>query len=274
MTDVQLFDQIREKQSLLCIGLDPEWQKIPPHLHAYENPVREFLKEIVAATHDLCIACKPNLAFFEALGVSGMQTLAQVMDAVPPQIFTIADAKRGDIGNTSRLYAKAFFEQFRFDAITVAPYMGEDSVKPFLEFPEKWVILLALTSNAGSADFQFTAQEDGHPLYEKVIRKAQSWGNAQQMMFVVGATHPEQLARIRTLAPDHFMLVPGVGAQGGDLASVCRNGLNSRGGLLINASRAILYAGSGKDFAERAREAALALQQEMASHLRQMGLVG
>ncbi len=273
MTAAQLYNQIRVKQSLLCVGLDPELHKIPPHLHDYDNPVREFLKEIIAATHDLCIAYKPNLAFFEALGVSGMQTLAHVMDAVPPQIFTIADAKRGDIGNTSRLYAKAFFEHFRFDAITVAPYMGEDSVKPFLEFPEKWVILLALTSNAGSADFQFTGQEDGHPLYEKVIRKAQSWGNSQQMMFVVGATHPEQLARIRSLAPDHFMLVPGVGAQGGDLASVCRNGLNSRGGLLINASRAILYAGSGKDFAERAREAALAMQQEMASHLRQMGLV-
>jgi len=272
MTAVQLYDQIREKQSLLCIGLDPEPEKLPAHLHGYENPVREFLKEIIAATHDLCIAYKPNLAFFEALGINGMQTLKDVMSAVPPQIFSIADAKRGDIGNTSRLYAKAFFEQYEFDAITVAPYMGQDSVKPFLDFPEKWVILLALTSNPGSADFQFTAQEDGHPLYEKVIRKACAWGNDDQMMFVVGATHPEQISRIRALAPNHFLLVPGVGAQGGDLASVCKNGLNSRGGLLINASRAILYAGSGRDFAEHARAVALQMQQERAAHLRNANL--
>jgi orotidine-5'-phosphate decarboxylase len=272
MTAAQLYDQIREKQSLLCIGLDPEPEKLPPHLLAYENPVREFLREIIAATHDLCIAFKPNLAFFEALGITGMQTLKEVMSVVPPHIFRIADAKRGDIGNTSRLYAKAFFEQLDFDAITVAPYMGEDSVKPFLNFPEKWVILLALTSNSGSSDFQFTEQEDGQPLYEKVIQKACTWGDAARMMFVVGATHPAQIARIRILAPQHFLLVPGIGAQGGDLASVCRNGLNEQGGLLINASRAILYAGSGLDFAERAREAALQLQQEMAQHLQRTHL--
>ncbi len=267
MTRRELYDQIRIKQSFLCIGLDPEISKLPPHLLDFENPVLEFNKAIIEATHDLCVAYKPNLAFFEALGPAGLQILADSMAHVPPGIFTIADAKRGDIGNTSRLYAKAFFEQLDFDAVTVAPYMGEDSVKPFLDFPGKWVILLALTSNAGSADFQFTPQEDGRPLYEKVIRRAQHWGNPDNLMYVAGATHPEQFASIRAAAPDHFLLVPGVGAQGGDLAAVCRYGMNAQVGLLVNASRAILYAGSGRDFAERARDAALALQREMAGLL-------
>ncbi len=263
MTRQELYEQILLKKSFLCIGLDPELSKLPPHLMDCEDPVLEFNKAIIEATHDLCVAYKPNLAFFEALGISGWQTLADTMAHVPEGIFTIADAKRGDIGNTSRLYAKAFFEQFNFDAITVAPYMGEDSVAPFLGFPGKWVILLALTSNAGSSDFQFSAQEDGQPLYEKVIRKAQTWGDTGNMMYVVGATHPEQFAAIRRAAPDHFLLVPGVGAQGGDLAAVCRYGMNAQCGLLVNASRAILYAGNGRDFAEKAREAALVLQREM-----------
>lgn len=263
MTRRELIEQIHAKQSFLCIGLDPDWDKLPPHLLDYDDPVLEFNKSIIEATHDLCVAYKPNLAFFEALGPKGWQTLARTMECVPSGIFTIADAKRGDIGNTSRLYAKAFFEQFNFDAVTVAPYMGRDSVAPFLDFSGKWAIVLALTSNAGSADFQFTPQENGAPLYDKVIRTAQQWGSPDNLMFVVGATHPEQLAVIRATAPGHFLLVPGVGAQGGDLAEVCRYGMTDEVGLLINASRAILYAGSGRDFAERAREAALALQQEM-----------
>lgn len=267
MTRQELFAQIQLKQSFLCIGLDPEPGKLPPHLLEYENPVLEFNRAIIEATADLCVAYKPNLAFFEALGPAGWQTLADTLTHIPANIFTIADAKRGDIGNTSRLYAKAFFEQFRFDAVTVAPYMGEDSVKPFLDFPDKWVVLLALTSNAGSHDFQFTPQEEGRPLYEKVLRKAQDWSTPNNMMFVVGATHPAQFSAIRIAAPHHFLLVPGVGAQGGDLAAISAHGMNKECGLLINSSRAILYAGQGRDFAEKAREAALALQQEMAALL-------
>jgi orotidine-5'-phosphate decarboxylase len=268
----QLFRQIITKQSFLCIGLDPEYDKLPPHLYNYANPVLEFHKAIIEATHDLCVAFKPNLAFFEAMGTQGWSVLAQTMQHIPADTFTIADAKRGDIGNTSRLYARAFFEQFSFDAVTVAPYMGEDSVAPFLGFPDKWVILLALTSNTGSRDFQFTPQENDEPLFEKVIRKSSAWGSADNMMYVVGATHPEQLGNIRKIIPNHFLLVPGLGAQGGDLASICRYGMNSRVGLLVNASRAILYAGNGKDFAEKAREVALQYQQEMAPFL--VGLTG
>lgn len=267
MTRQELFAQIRLKQSFLCIGIDPEPSKLPPHLLEYKNPVLEFNRAIIEATADLCVAYKPNLAFFEALGPVGWQILADTMSHIPADIFTIADAKRGDIGNTSRLYAKAFFEQFRFDAVTVAPYMGEDSVVPFLDFPGKWVVLLALTSNAGSRDFQFTPQEDGRPLYEKVLRKAQNWGTSDNLMFVVGATHPEQFATIRASAPHHFLLVPGVGAQGGDLSAISAHGMNQECGLLVNSSRGILYAGQGRDFAEKAREAALALQQEMAALL-------
>lgn len=264
MTRQELIGQIRSKQSFLCIGLDPDIDKLPPHLLELDDPVFEFNKAIIEATHDLCVAYKPNLAFFEALGPTGWHTLARTMDCVPQGIFTIADAKRGDIGNTSRLYAKAFFEKYSFDAVTVAPYMGRDSVAPFLEFPGKWAIVLALTSNAGSADFQFTPQENGAPLYDKVIRTTQQWGSPDNLMFVVGATHPEQFTEIRQAAPEHFLLVPGVGAQGGDLAEVCRYGMTKEVGLLVNASRAILYAGSGRDFAERARAAALELQREMA----------
>jgi orotidine-5'-phosphate decarboxylase len=263
----ELYQQIITKQSFLCIGLDPELEKLPPHLLQYDDPVLEFTKAIIEATQDLCVAYKPNLAFFEAMGLKGWPVLAQTMACIPDNIFTIADAKRGDIGNTSRLYAQAFFEQFDFDAITVAPYMGEDSVTPFLGFPNKWVILLALTSNTGSQDFQFTPQENDEPLFEKVIRRSGTWGTAQNMMYVVGATHPEQLGLIRKIVPDHFLLVPGLGAQGGELASICQYGMNNRVGLLVNASRAILYAGNGLDFAERAREVALRYQQEMAMYL-------
>lgn len=273
MTRQELFEQILRKQSFLCVGLDPELPKLPPHLLQCENPVLEFCKGIIDATHHYCVAYKPNLAFFEALGPDGLHTLAQVMEYVPPDVFTIADAKRGDIGNTSRLYAQAYFERFGFDAITVAPYMGEDSVKPFLAFPSKWVVLLALTSNAGSRNFQFTPQEHGLLLYEKVIQQAQQWGgHADALMYVAGATHPEQFARIRELAPQHFLLVPGVGAQGGDLAAVCRYGMNAQCGLLVNASRAILYADSGAHFAQAAGEAAQRLQIQMKAILEERGL--
>ncbi len=273
MTRQELFEQILHKQSFLCVGLDPELPKLPPHLLQCENPVLEFCKRIIEATQDYCVAYKPNLAFFESLGPDGLRTLAQVMAYIPPGIFTIADAKRGDIGNTSRLYAQAYFERFGFDAITVAPYMGEDSVKPFLAFPGKWVVLLALTSNAGSRDFQFTLQENGQPLYEKVIQQAQQWGgHADALMYVAGATHPEQFARIRELAPQHFLLVPGIGAQGGDLAAVCRYGMNSQCGLLVNASRAILYADTGTHFAQAAGKTARQLQSEMQAILAERGL--
>lgn len=264
-----LFEQIQRKQSYLCIGLDSDIQKIPRHLLAYEDPVLEFNRQIIAATHDLCVAYKPNLAFYEANGAAGWQTLEKTMQLMPPDVFTIADAKRGDIGNTSTLYARAFFEQLSFDAVTVAPYMGVDSVQPFLAFEHKWVILLALTSNPGSADFQLIRLENGQPLYEKVMQKAQEWAHPDQLMYVVGATHPEHIADIRRIAPDHFLLVPGVGAQGGDLPAISRFGFNAHCGLLVNASRSILFAGNGEDFAQKARAAALELQGQMAELLRE-----
>lgn len=263
MNRATLVNLIRSRQSYLCVGLDPDLSKIPLHLLGEPDPIFEFNKAIIDATRDLCVAYKPNLAFYEALGSRGWLTLEKTRRYIGDDHFTIADAKRGDIGNTSGLYAKAFFENLDFDAVTVAPYMGEDSVKPFLAYPDKWVILLALTSNTGSADFQFTPQENGRPLFSKVIEKSQQWGNPEQLMYVVGATHPEQLADIRAIAPDHFLLVPGVGAQGGDLATVAHHGKNADIGLLVNASRSILYASSGEDFAEKAREEALAIQKEM-----------
>ena len=263
----ELFHQIREKQSYLCVGLDADWDRLPRHLLRYDDPVFEFNKQIIDATRDFCVAYKPNLAFYEAMGVQGWRSLQRTIEYIPADHFTIADAKRGDIGNTSRLYAQAFFETLDFDAVTVAPYMGEDSVRPFLGFPGKWVILLALTSNQGSGDFQLTAQENGLPLYEKVMRKAQEWGSPDEIMFVVGATHPEKFNEIRAIAPDHFLLVPGVGAQGGDLAALSHYGLNARGGLLVNSSRGIIFAGDGEDFAERAGAKARQLQKEMASYL-------
>lgn len=268
MTRNQLFEQILAKKSYLCVGLDTDPSRLPKHLLDYPDPIFEFNKQIIEATHDLCIGYKPNLAFYEALGSKGLASLEKTMELIPKEQFTIADAKRGDIGNTSRLYAKAFFEQLDFDAITVAPYMGVDSVEPFLGFKDKWVILLALTSNRGHQDFQLTNQETNSlPLYEKVMRKAQEWGTPEQIMFVVGATHPEKFKEIREIAPDNFYLVPGVGAQGGDLQKLSTYGLNDLCGLIVNSSRGIIYASDGEDFAEQARAKALALQQQMAGIL-------
>jgi len=263
MTRKEILQQIQTKKSYLCVGLDSDFSRIPKHLLKYDDPVFEFNKQIIDATKDLCVSYKPNLAFYESRGVKGWQSLEKTMEYIPEEHFTIADAKRGDIGNTSRMYAKAFFEELNFDSVTVAPYMGIDSVQPFLEFENKWVILLALTSNKGSNDFQFTAQDGGIPLYEKVLRTAQTWGTPEQLMFVVGATHPEKFEEIRRIAPDHFLLVPGVGAQGGDLQKLSEYGLNDVCGLLVNSSRGIIFASEGEDFAEQARASALKMQQGM-----------
>jgi len=232
-----------------------------------DDPIFEFNKAVIDATQDLCVAYKPNLAFYESLGPKGWVSLEKTLDYIPKNIFTIADAKRGDIGNTSKMYAKTFFEYFDFDAVTVAPYMGKDSVSPFLEFNEKWVIVLGLTSNEGSANFQYTIDQNGKTLYEKVITKSQDWGNPDNLMFVVGATHPETFAEIRALAKDYFFLVPGVGAQGGDMDAVVRNGKNDEIGLLINSSREIIYAGNGIDFQEQVRSKAKEMQQRMSDML-------
>ncbi len=268
MNRQELYAQILAKRSYLCVGLDTDLDRIPKHLLEYDDPIFEFNKRIIDATQDLCVAYKPNIAFYETEGAPGWEALQKTLAYIPDSHFTIADAKRGDIGNTSKRYASAFFEKLSFDSVTVAPYMGVDSVSPFLEFDHKWVILLALTSNKGSQDFQMTTQaETGMPLYEKVMRKAKSWGSTNQMMFVVGATHPEKFKEIRRIAPEHFLLVPGIGAQGGDLQKVSEYGWNSHGGLLVNSSRGILYAGDGENFAEAARAAALNLQQQMATFM-------
>lgn len=266
MTKQQLFEQIQKKRSFLCVGLDSSLDKIPKHLLKYENPILEFNKQIIDATKDLCVAYKPNTAFYECYGKKGWETLIETWKYIPQDIFSIADAKRGDIGNTSAMYAETFFNaassDMSFDSVTVAPYMGSDSVTPFLTFKDKWVILLALTSNAGHADFQL--QEIGEDkLFEKVLKTSQTWATDEQMMYVVGATRGAAFGDVRKLAPNHFLLVPGVGAQGGDLNEVCKYGLNSQCGLLINSSRGIIYASQGEDFAERAREEALKLQKEM-----------
>lgn len=270
MNRTELFKQIKQKQSLLCVGLDTDIELIPKHLLDFADPVFEFNKAIIDATIDVAVAYKPNLAFYESRGVKGWESLEKTIhyiNAKQEKIFTIADAKRGDIGNTSKMYAKAFFEWLNFDSVTVAPYMGEDSVTPFLEYKNKWVILLALTSNKGSQDFQFTQSTEGK-LYEQVIRKAQQWGTPDQLMFVIGATHPEAFAGIRALAQDYFFLVPGVGAQGGDLETICHKGLNSVGGLLINSTRNIIYASNGEDFAAAAKAEATRLQQKMAKFVK------
>ena len=266
MTRQQLIDQIRKKKSFLCIGLDSDINKIPSFLLEEEDPVFEFNKQIIDATHSLCVAYKPNIAFYEALGPSGWATLQKTIDYIPDDILVIADAKRGDIGNTSKQYAEAFFNKLACDAITVAPYMGEDSVTPFLEYTGKWVILLILTSNKGSRDFQ-TLDFDGEKLYETVLERSLLWGSPENLMFVVGATHPEDFLNIRNLAPDHFLLVPGVGAQGGTLGDVVQYGFNADCGLLVNASRSIIFASDGDDFTSQAYEAALDLQQQMAQIL-------
>ena len=276
MTKQQLFEQIQKKRSFLCVGLDSSLDKIPQHLLRYENPILEFNKQIIDATKDLCVAYKPNTAFYECYGKKGWETLIETWKYIPQDIFSIADAKRGDIGNTSAMYAETFFNEkssgMSFDSVTVAPYMGSDSVTPFLTFKDKWVILLALTSNSGHADFQLQ-NIGGDKLFEKVLKTSQEWATDEQMMYVVGATRGSAFADVRKLAPDHFLLVPGVGAQGGDLKEVCKYGLNSQCGLLINSSRGIIYAGQGEDFAERAREEALKLQKEMEQILVEADLV-
>jgi orotidine-5'-phosphate decarboxylase len=272
MTREELVQQIRNKSSFLCIGLDTDLAKIPPHLRSSADPVFEFNKQIIDATHSYCVAYKPNIAFYEALGAQGWESLQKTLDYIPKDIFTIADAKRGDIGNTSSLYAKAFFGQMNFDSITVAPYMGEDSVKPFLQFKNKWVILLAHTSNPGSRDFQLIESKvTGRKLYEEVILTSQQWGTPDQLMYVVGATQADKMESIRQLAPEHFFLVPGIGAQGGDLDMVSRHGMNRQCGLLVNAARSILYASADKDFARRAGEEAQKLAQSMNSMLQAYG---
>jgi orotidine-5'-phosphate decarboxylase len=267
MNATQLFEQVKAKRSYLCIGLDTDPAKIPNHLLSFEDPVFEFNKQIIDATHQYCIAYKPNIAFYEAFGARGWESLQKTLDYIPKDIFTIADAKRGDIGNTAALYAKAFFENLDFDAVTVAPYMGEDSVKPFLNQDGKWVILLAYTSNSGSADFQLIESKGGRKLYEEVIIKAQQWAGPDQLMFVVGATHAEKILSIRKLAPEYFFLVPGIGSQGGDLEMVSRSGLNKTCGLLVNSARAIIYASGGQDFAEEASKEAGKIQREMNRYL-------
>lgn len=271
MTQQELFEQIKKKNSFLCIGLDTDITKVPAHLLKEEDPVFEFNKKIIDATKDLCVSYKPNLAFYETQGVKGWISLEKTIGYINQtckEAFTIADAKRGDIGNTSKMYAKAFLETLDFDAITVAPYMGEDSVTPFLEYANKWVILLALTSNKGALDFQtsrLAALEGGKEkkLFEQVILTSKKWGNINNMMYVVGATQAEMLADIRKLVPESFLLVPGVGAQGGSLQAVARYGMNKKCGLLVNSSRGIIYASTDTDFADKAREEAIVLQNEM-----------
>nr|WP_199158362.1 orotidine-5'-phosphate decarboxylase [Pedobacter sp. ASV2] len=277
MTKQQLFDQIQKKRSFLCVGLDSSLDKIPQHLLKYENPILEFNKQIIDATKDLCVAYKPNTAFYECYGAKGWATLTETWKYIPKDIFTIADAKRGDIGNTSAMYAETFFNEssseMSFDSVTVAPYMGSDSVTPFLNFKDKWVILLALTSNSGHADFQLQQIGDER-LFEKVIKTSSTWATDEQIMYVVGATRGAAFGDVRKLIPNHFLLVPGVGAQGGDLQEVCKYGLNNQCGLLVNSARGIIYASKGEDFAERAREEALKLQQEMEQILVAANLVG
>lgn len=264
MTRQALFGEITRKKSYLCVGLDTDITKIPRHLQDDPDPVFAFNKAIIDATAPYCVAYKPNIAFYEALGSRGWQSLERTIDYIPSTHFTIADAKRGDIGNTSKLYAKAFFETMSFDAVTVAPYMGSDSVTPFLEFTDKWVILLGLTSNMGSSDFQLKRLESSRYLFEEVLQTAQTWGTPENLMFVVGATHPERIAKIRQLAPDSFFLVPGVGAQGGDLNAISTAGLTPFGGLLVNSSREIIYASAAEDFAAAAARQAKKMQAEMA----------
>ena len=266
----QLIKQIQQKKSFLCVGLDVDLNKIPQHLLSEPNPIYAFNKAIIDATAPYCVAYKPNLAFYEAYGLKGLQsfemTIRYLRENYPEQ-FVIADAKRGDIGNTSKMYAKTFFEEYDVDALTVAPYMGEDSVTPFLGYDGKWVILLALTSNKGCNDFQLTADTNGERLFEKVIRRSQQWGDDSNMMYVVGATRGEMFKDIRAVAPNHFLLVPGVGAQGGSLQEVCRYGMTADCGLLVNSSRGIIYASNGTDFKEAAAAAAKQLQEEMAQEL-------
>lgn len=277
MTRNELIEQIRQKQSFLCIGLDSDISKIPVHLQEANDPVFEFNKGIIDASHDLVIAYKINTAFYECRSTEGWKSLEKTINYINnkfPEIFTIADAKRGDIGNTSRQYAKAFFEHLDFDAVTVAPYMGEDSISPFLEFDGKWIIILALTSNKGAYDFQFIENKDGTGrLFENVIKTSRKWGDEDKIMYVAGATQAEILEDVRKIAPSNFLLVPGVGAQGGDLEKVAEHGMTYECGLIVNSSRKIIFASKEKDFAEKAREKALELHSQMSDLLRIRGVV-
>jgi orotidine-5'-phosphate decarboxylase len=270
MTREELIVQIRIKKSFLTIGLDTDIDKIPTHLFKFDDPVFEFNKQIIDATHHLCVSYKINTAFYESRGLAGWQSLIKTINYIPKDIFTIADAKRGDIGNTSAMYAKAFFDQksseMSFDSVTVAPYMGKDSVQPFLDFKNKWVILLALTSNESAKDFQLLSYHD-ESLFETVIKKSQEWGSIENLMFVVGATKAKAFEEIRAIAPNHFLLVPGVGSQGGSLADVCKYGITKDCGLLVNSSRAIIFASKNEDFASAAKQEAYKLQQEMETEL-------
>ncbi|MBP5515354.1 MAG: orotidine-5'-phosphate decarboxylase [Bacteroidales bacterium] len=277
MTRQELIETIRRKQSFLCVGLDTDLKKMPQHLLGDDDAIFNFNKAIIDATLPYTVAYKPNLAFYEAAGINGLVQLKKTMDylhSLDDKVFTIADAKRGDIGNTSQQYAKAFLDpdgDFNFDSLTVAPYMGEDSVTPFTVYEGKWVILLALTSNKGAFDFQFIeSQGEGKKLFQKVLEKSQQWGNKDNMMYVVGATKADMLTDIRTIAPDSFLLVPGVGAQGGSLEEVCKYGMTKECGLLVNSSRGIIYASNGEDFAERAAAEARKLQQQMAEELKKV----
>jgi orotidine-5'-phosphate decarboxylase len=275
MTKEQLVEQIKKKQSFLCVGLDIDLDKIPPHLKKEDDPIFSFAKAIIDSTHEYAVAYKPNLAFFESYGVKGWQAFQKIMEYLNsnfPDHFTIADAKRGDIGNTAKRYAKAFFETYDTDAVTVAPYMGKDAVEPFLTFEGKHAILLALTSNPGAADFQFTS-ENNEKLFQKVLRTSLTWDNADRLMYVVGATKAEALTLIRKLVPDSFLLVPGVGAQGGSLEEVARAGMNSQCGLLVNSSRGILYRSQTNDFDKAAAQEAGRLQKEMALYLKDKGII-
>lgn len=275
MNRSELVNQIKTKRSFLCVGLDTDLKKMPEHLLKEEDPIFAFNKAIIDATADYCVSYKPNLAFYEAFGVKGLisfeKTIKYLKDNYPNH-FIVADAKRGDIGNTSAMYARTFFDEYDVDSLTVAPYMGEDSVTPFLGYEGKWVILLALTSNKGSHDFQLTEDNNGERLFEKVLRTSQKWGNADNMMYVVGATQGRMFEDIRKIVPNHFLLVPGVGAQGGSLEEVCKYGMNKDCGLLVNSSRGIIYASKGEDFAEQAAKNAKELQQQMDKELEKFGI--
>ncbi len=275
MNRSELVNQIKTKRSFLCVGLDTDLKKIPEHLLKEEDPIFAFNKAIIDATADYCVSYKPNLAFYEAFGVKGLISFEKTIKYLKenyPNHFIVADAKRGDIGNTSAMYARTFFEEYDVDSLTVAPYMGEDSVTPFLGYQDKWVILLALTSNKGSHDFQLTEDVNGERLFEKVLHTSQNWGNADNMMYVVGATQGRMFEDIRKIVPNHFLLVPGVGAQGGSLEEVCKYGMNKDCGLLVNSSRGIIYASKGEDFAEQAAKNAKELQQQMDKELEKFGI--
>ena len=276
MNRTELFNQIKTKRSFLCVGLDTDLKKVPQHIINNEkDPIFAFNKTIIDATAPYCVAYKPNLAFYEAFGVKGIIAFEETVKYIKtnyPNHFIVADAKRGDIGNTSAMYARTFFEEYNVDSLTVAPYMGEDSVTPFLGYDGKWVILLALTSNKGSHDFQLTEDKEGERLFEKVLRTSQKWGTKDNMMYVVGATQGRMFEDIRKIAPEHFLLVPGVGAQGGSLQEVCEYGMNDECGLLVNSSRGIIYASSGEDFAEKAAEKAKELQVQMDVELKKHGI--